>query len=77
MKKITGINDAEFVHASGFVSFWLLKESAIKATELSINNTQLFNRFPEKKSETSLIEEKLYQHIYKFPFLHNNSGNFF
>ena len=38
LKKITGINDAEFVHASGFVSFWLLKESAIKATEFSINN---------------------------------------
>lgn len=37
LKKITGINDAEFVHASGFISFWLLKESAIKATEISIN----------------------------------------
>ena len=40
LKKITGINDAEFVHASGFVSFWLLKESAIKATEISINNKE-------------------------------------
>ena len=37
LKKITGINDAEFMHASGFISFWLLKESAIKATEISIN----------------------------------------
>ena len=37
LQKITGINDAEFVHASGFVSFWLLKDSAIKATEFSIN----------------------------------------
>ena len=40
LKKITGINDAEFVHVSGFVSFWLLKESAIKATEFSINNNE-------------------------------------
>ena len=37
LKKITEINDAVFVHANGFVSFWLLKESAIKATEFSIN----------------------------------------
>ena len=37
LKKITGMNDAEFVHVSGFVSFWLKKESAIKATEFSIN----------------------------------------
>ena len=36
-KEITGMNDAEFVHVSGFVSFWLKKESAIKATEFSIN----------------------------------------
>ena len=36
LKKITEINDAEFVHTNGFVSFWLSKESAIKATEFSI-----------------------------------------
>ena len=40
LKKITGINDAEFVHASGFISIWLLKESAIKATEISINTKE-------------------------------------
>ena len=40
LKKITGIDDAEFVHVSGFVSFWLLKESAIKATEISINHKE-------------------------------------
>ena len=40
LKKITGINDAEFVHVSGFISFFLLKESAIKATEISINNKE-------------------------------------
>ena len=40
LKKITGIDDAEFVHVSGFISFWLLKDSAIKATEISINNKE-------------------------------------
>jgi uncharacterized UPF0160 family protein len=40
LKKITGFDDAEFVHVSGFVSFWLLKESAIKATEISINHKE-------------------------------------
>lgn len=40
LKKITGINDAEFVHVSGFISFWHLKHSAIKATEISINNKE-------------------------------------
>ena len=40
LKKITGINDAEFVHVSGFLSVWLLKESAIKATEISINHKE-------------------------------------
>ena len=38
LKKITGINDAEFVHVSGFIAFFLLKDSAIKATEFSINH---------------------------------------
>jgi uncharacterized UPF0160 family protein len=37
LKKLTGISDAEFVHVSGFISFFLFKESAIKATEISIN----------------------------------------
>ena len=38
LQKITGIKDAEFVHVSGFISFFHLKESAIKATEISINH---------------------------------------
>ena len=38
LQKITGINDAIFVHISGFVSFWKSKKSAIKATEISIKN---------------------------------------
>jgi len=38
LQKITGIKDAEFVHVSGFISFWHFKESAIKATEISINS---------------------------------------
>ena len=37
LQKITGLSDAVFVHVSGFISFWLLKDSAIKATEYSIN----------------------------------------
>ena len=35
---ITGIKDAIFVHINGFVSFWRYKNSAIKATEISINS---------------------------------------
>ena len=37
LQKITGIKDAIFVHANGFISFWRHKKSAIKATEISIN----------------------------------------
>ena len=40
LQKITGIKDAEFVHVSGFISFFLLKDSAIKATEISINHKE-------------------------------------
>ena len=38
LQKLTGIKDAIFVHANGFVSFWIYKNSAIKATEISINS---------------------------------------
>ena len=38
LQKITGINDAIFVHISGFASFWKHKKSAIEATEISIKN---------------------------------------
>ena len=40
LQKVTGIKDAIFVHVSGFVSFFHYKKSAIKATEISINNNK-------------------------------------
>lgn len=35
--------------------------------DISINNTQLFNRYPEYQNEIKIIEENLKEYLYEFP----------
>lgn len=45
--------------------------------EVSINNTQLFNRFPDKYEDIKYIEDKLRDYIYQFPFELKSDKSFF